>query len=50
MAELLCAVEENRESSNSARNNLRSLAPAFAAIHSADSGKPAVSGQLRRLD
>jgi len=38
MAELLCAVEENRDPSNSARDNLRSLALSLAAMRSADTG------------
>jgi predicted dehydrogenase len=50
MAELLCAVEDNREPTNSARNNLRSLALAFAAIRSADTGCPVNPGDVRRLD
>ena len=49
MAELLCAVEEGREPTNSARNNLKSLALAFAAMASADSGEPKVPGEVRRL-
>jgi len=36
MGELLCAIEEHREPSNSARNNLYSLELAFAALESAD--------------
>ncbi len=39
MAELLCAIEENREPLNSARGNLRSLAISFAALQSADRGE-----------
>ena len=49
MGELLCAIEENREPTNSARNNLASLALCFAAVASAESGKPAVPGTVRRL-
>jgi predicted dehydrogenase len=49
MAELLCAVEENREPSNSAQNNLRSLAIAFAAMESADTGAPKIPGEVRRI-
>jgi predicted dehydrogenase len=48
MAELLCAVEEKREPSNSARNNLKSLALAFAAMASADCGEPKRPGEVRR--
>ena len=40
MAELLCAIEENREPSNGARGNLLSLAMCFAAIESSHSGRP----------
>ena len=36
MGELLCAIEEGREPSNSARENLFSLALAFAAVRSPD--------------
>ncbi len=38
MSELICAVEENREPSNSARDNLQSLALCMAALRSADGG------------
>ncbi len=40
MAELLCAIEENREPMHSARANLRSLALCFAAMESAETGQP----------
>lgn len=49
MSELLCAVEEGREPVNGARENLRSLALAFAAIASAHEGTPKVPGAVRRL-
>jgi predicted dehydrogenase len=49
MGELLCAIEENREPSNSARENLRSLALCFAAVKSADTGKAQIPGKVRRL-
>lgn len=49
MGELLCAIEENREPMNSARDNLRSLELCFAAIASADEGVAKVPGQVRRL-
>lgn len=39
MAELLCAVEENRTPLNDARDNLRGLAMCFAAVRSADQGQ-----------
>lgn len=38
MGELLCAVEEDRQPLNSARENLRSLALCFAALRSAERG------------
>jgi predicted dehydrogenase len=38
MGELLCAVEEGRQPDNNARDNLKSLALAFAAIRSAREG------------
>lgn len=49
MGELLCAIEENREPSNSAANNLASLALCFAAVKSADTGLPQVPGTVQRV-
>ena len=49
MGELLCAIEENREPVNNARDNLRSLALCFAAIASADEGMPKAPGQVRMI-
>jgi predicted dehydrogenase len=49
MAELICAIEDHREPVNSARENLDSLALCFAALASADSGKPVVPGAVRAL-
>lgn len=49
MAELLCAIEEDRVPSNNARDNLKSLALCFAALASADSGKPVAVGSTRRV-
>jgi predicted dehydrogenase len=49
MGELLCAIEENREPVNSARENLRGLGLCFAAIASADSGEAVVPGQVLHL-
>ena len=40
MSELLCAIEEDREPYNSARDNVQALALCLAAIRSADAGKP----------
>jgi hypothetical protein len=39
MAELLSAIEENREPSNNGRDNLLSLALAFAATDSSRTGR-----------
>jgi len=49
MGELLCAIEENREPSNSAENNLQSLALCFAAVASAQTGQPQIPGHIRKL-
>lgn len=49
MAELLCALEENRRPVHNARANLHSLALCFAAIESADTHQPVVPGTVRRL-
>jgi len=50
MAELLCAIEEQREPSNSARNNLRTLELCFAAIAAADDQEPKVPGSVRQIN
>jgi len=49
MAELLCAIAENREPSHSARNNLLSLALCFAAVASAERGEAVKPGSVRQL-
>ena len=49
MAELLCAIEENREPDNSAESSLAGLATCFAAVASAETGRPQVPGRVRRL-
>ncbi len=49
MGELLCAIEENREPTHSARNNLASLALCFAALASADTGRPQTPGAVRQV-
>jgi predicted dehydrogenase len=49
MAELLASIAENREPSNSARNNLPSLALCFAAVASAERGEPLRPGSVRQL-
>lgn len=50
MGELLCAIEDNREPSNGARENLRSLAMAFAAVRSRITGREIEVGAARRLE
>jgi predicted dehydrogenase len=50
MGELLCAIEEDREPSNGAEENLRSLAMAFAAVRSRATGKEVAVGKARRLE
>jgi len=49
MGELLCAIEDDREPSHSARNNLQSLALCFAAVASAERGEAVAPGSVRRL-
>lgn len=49
MGELLCAIEDDREPSNGAAENLRSLAIAFAAVESRLSGREIEIGHTRRL-
>ena len=49
MGELLCAIEQGREPNHSARDNLRSLALCFAALESADTGRPCVPGEVRSI-
>jgi len=49
MGELLCAVEENREPTNNARANLKSLALSFAAVASSLEGTPKIPGEVRAL-
>jgi predicted dehydrogenase len=49
MAELLCAIDEDREPSHNARSNLDSLALCFAAVASAERGEPVVPGTERKL-
>ncbi len=50
MGELLCAIEEDREPSNGAAENLQSLAMAFAAVRSRMTGKEVEIGAARRLE
>jgi predicted dehydrogenase len=49
MGELLLAIEEGREPSHSARNNLTGLELCFAAVASAESGEPVVPGTVRAM-
>jgi predicted dehydrogenase len=49
MAELLSSIAENREPTNSARNNLSSLALCFAAVASAERGEPVKPGSVRQM-
>jgi predicted dehydrogenase len=49
MGELLCAIEEDREPDNSARDNLASLELCFAAVASAEDGEPKVPGEVRAM-
>jgi predicted dehydrogenase len=49
MAELLCAIEDQREPLNSARDNLRSLALTYAAVASTRDGLPRIPGEVRAL-
>lgn len=50
MGELLCAIEEDRDPSNSAKNNLGSMELCFAALASADSGRPVVPGTADKVE
>ena len=49
MGELLLAIEEDREPTHSAANNLRSIALCFAAVASADGGVPVIPGEVKRI-
>lgn len=49
MGELLCAIEQNRTPANAAADNLQGLAVCFAAVRSAESGKPETVGRVRRV-
>lgn len=50
MGELLCALEEKRESTINARENLESLALCFAAVRSAETHQPVVPGEAMTLE
>ena len=47
MGELLCAIEQDREPQHSAQNVLQSLELCFAALRSADAGRPVEPGSVR---
>jgi len=49
MGELLCAIEEKRQPTHSAHNNLRSLELCFAALESSLSHQPVVPGTARKI-
>jgi predicted dehydrogenase len=49
MAELLSAIDDDREPDNNARCNLDSLALCFAAIKSAETHEPQIPGTVQRL-
>jgi len=49
MGELLCAIEEKRQPTHSARNNLKSLELCFAAVASSMSHEPVQPGTVRKL-
>lgn len=49
MAELLCAIEENRAPVNNARDNLRGLGLCFAAVASSEDSQPKTPGEVRTL-
>jgi predicted dehydrogenase len=49
MAELLAAIEQDREPANNPLDNLKGLAMCFAAVASAESGKPVEVGRAKRV-
>jgi predicted dehydrogenase len=49
MAELLCAIDEDREPINSAKNNLATLDLCFAAVASVDAHEPIRVGDVKRM-
>ncbi|WP_417737961.1 Gfo/Idh/MocA family protein [Rosistilla oblonga] len=50
MAELLCAIEDDRVPEHNATQNLESLALCFAAVESANSGRVVPVGSVRRIE
>ncbi len=49
MAELLASIEQDRDPDNSGADNLNGLALCFAAIASAERGRPVVPGSVKKL-
>jgi predicted dehydrogenase len=49
MGELLRSIEERREPSNNARDNLGGLAVCFAACKASETGTPQIPGKVRRI-
>jgi predicted dehydrogenase len=49
MAELLSAVEADRDPYNSARDNLHTLELCYAAVASAEDNEPKIPGEVRRM-
>lgn len=49
MAELLSAIEEEREAYNSGKNNLRTLELCYAAVASAEDHKFKIPGDVRSM-
>ena len=49
MAELLCAIEDDRVPYHNAEDNLKSLALCFAAVHSAETHQPVDAGSILYL-
>ncbi len=49
MSELVCAIEDNRQPSNSGRDNLKTLAMVIAAMESAETGQPVDVGTVNRV-
>ena len=50
MSELICAIEEDRQPTNSGRDNLETLAMVMAAMQSAESGQPVRVGSVTRVE
>lgn len=50
MGELLCAIEDGRQPTNNARNNLHSLELCFAAVASSLRHEPVVPGSVKKIE